>query len=121
MGRAARARRREAWAGGRVDWLIARERASGPACPPLPAAVSPPLILPSTARPAPPACPAAGHLYHIRWGQDADTGELRLRDYWRDPVSAAALQAGDGGSEVGEGSDGEEGGSDDGDESTENA
>lgn len=30
----------------------------------------------------------SGHLYHIRWGQDPDTGELRLADYWRDPVSS---------------------------------
>ena len=59
--------------------------------------------------PRPPVRPAAGHLYHIRWGQDPDTGELRLRDYWRDPVSAAALQADDGGSEGGgEGSEAEE-------------
>lgn len=32
----------------------------------------------------------AGHLYHIRWGQDPDTGELKLQDYWRDPLSTAA-------------------------------
>ncbi|KAL4855684.1 ABC transporter A family member 11 [Chlorella vulgaris] len=35
----------------------------------------------------------AGHLYHITWGQDPDTGELKLQDYWRDPVSAAAAAA----------------------------
>ena len=32
---------------------------------------------------------AGGDLYHLSWGQDPDTGELRLRDYWRDPASAA--------------------------------
>lgn len=37
--------------------------------------------------------PAAGHLYHIRWSQDADTGELRLRDYWRDPLSGQHISA----------------------------
>lgn len=26
----------------------------------------------------------------MRWGQDPETGELQLQDYWRDPVSAAA-------------------------------
>ncbi|KAI3423876.1 hypothetical protein D9Q98_009710 [Chlorella vulgaris] len=35
----------------------------------------------------------AGHLYHITWGQDPDTGELKLQDYRRDPVSAAAAAA----------------------------
>lgn len=35
---------------------------------------------------------AAGALYHIRWGQDPDTGELRLRSYWQDPASASALE-----------------------------
>lgn len=60
--------------------------------------------------PALPAHPstlrAAGHLYHIRWGQDPDSGELRLAEYWRadaDPFleaeAEAAMRAGSAGSE----------------------
>lgn len=43
---------------------------------------------------------AAGNLYHIRWAQDPDSGELRLQEYWRDPVSRSAAPArADAGSE----------------------
>lgn len=34
----------------------------------------------------------AGHLYHIKWVQD-ETGQLKLHDYHRDPVSSAVLSA----------------------------
>ncbi|PSC73883.1 ABC transporter A family member 2 isoform B [Micractinium conductrix] len=37
----------------------------------------------------------AGHLYHVRWGQDPDSGELRLADYWRDEVSKALAAGSD--------------------------
>ncbi|KAL4434281.1 hypothetical protein ABPG75_000722 [Micractinium tetrahymenae] len=35
----------------------------------------------------------AGHLWHITWGQDPDTGELCLQEYWRDGPGAAPAAA----------------------------
>lgn len=29
----------------------------------------------------------AGHFYHVKWVQD-ETGELKMKDYWRDPLDS---------------------------------
>jgi energy-coupling factor transporter ATP-binding protein EcfA2 len=29
----------------------------------------------------------AGHFYHVKWVQD-ETGELKMKDYWRDPLNS---------------------------------
>ena len=42
---------------------------------------------------------AAGHLYHIKWVQD-ETGQLKLHDYHRDPVSNVVLSVEGGGGDA---------------------